>query len=192
MLFRRMAKKRSKGWGDVLVHQLIEDGKVKIEDTAPGVRFAVRTLKQRSPGGPALEIPSRDLFPSPKIELRLTVLGPPRTKKNSSRVFPGAKFPIVLPSKQYCVWEKAAKKQVPAQFSGPAIARPVNVRAIIFRERRTGDLVNYMQAVADMLQSAGVLIDDKWVTGWDGSRLAKDAANPRVEIEITSMSEDPE
>ena len=37
------------------------------------------------------------------------------------------------------------------------------------------------------LEEAGVVTDDMWIRGWDGSRLDKDAKNPRVEIQIEAM-----
>jgi Holliday junction resolvase RusA-like endonuclease len=121
--------------------------------------------------------------------VRLVIHGAPRTKKNSPRMArnkkTGASFP--LPSASYENWEQRAIWQVKQQHRGPCIDCPVEVTATIYRERAVGDLINYLQAVADMLQEAGVLTDDKWVMSWDGSRLDKDAANPRVEIAIEVM-----
>jgi Holliday junction resolvase RusA-like endonuclease len=44
-----------------------------------------------------------------------------------------------------------------------------------------------MQALADTLEAAGVVPDDKYIAAWDGSRLLKDAADPRVEVTLTPM-----
>lgn len=61
---------------------------------------------------------------------------------------------------------------------------PIQVSATFFREKNTGDLVNYMQALADGLQKAKVIEDDCLIISWDGSRLAKDATNPRIELTL--------
>jgi Holliday junction resolvase RusA-like endonuclease len=50
-----------------------------------------------------------------------------------------------------------------------------------------GDLIGYLQAIADAMENIGILSNDKWVMGWDGSRLALDRDRPRVEIQITPL-----
>src|ERR1017187_7823878 len=64
----------------------------------------------------------------------------------------------------------------------------VNVCALIYRARAVGDLDNYLHAVGDALQKAGVLANDKQIEGWDHSRKLIDRECPRVEIEITPLS----
>jgi len=32
-----------------------------------------------------------------------------------------------------------------------------------------------------------VVADDKWIKQWDGSRLAKDAGRPRIEVTLTAI-----
>lgn len=131
--------------------------------------------------------------------------GAPRTKKNSQRIITipakGAHrchacghlkgFPKVLPSEAYEAWEAAALREImtikPRLGIDLPITGPVSVEALIYRERDVGDLSNYLEAVADMLQAAGVLKDDKQIEDWDGSRRRKDAANPRVEVFITLL-----
>lgn len=61
------------------------------------------------------------------------------------------------------------------------------MKASFFRERSVGDLVNYLQALADALQEAGVVADDRLIASWDGSRLHKDSARPRIELEIAPL-----
>lgn len=121
----------------------------------------------------------------------MVILGAPRTKKNHSRIVRGpGGFPILVPSKEYKAWEKVAVLQMKVQWREQPIARACQVRARVFRERATGDLVNYLGAIADALQVANVVVDDKWIVSWDGSRLLKDAKRPRVELEITPFAED--
>ena len=67
------------------------------------------------------------------------------------------------------------------------IDTPVSVAAVFFRDRSVGDLVSYMQALADALEKASVITNDRLIVSWDGSRLAKDAQRPRVELVIVSL-----
>lgn len=82
------------------------------------------------------------------------------------------------------------------------IVGDIAVRATFYRDRSSGDLLGYEQALADFLQEpiyrmdkktgkpkiardgAGVIRDDVQIVSWDGSRLMKDAANPRIEVAI--------
>ena len=52
-------------------------------------------------------------------------------------------------------------------------------------DRRVPDLINLLQATADILEKARVIEDDKNIISFDGSRIiGVDKENPRVEIEI--------
>lgn len=134
--------------------------------------------------------------------------GAPRSKKNSPRVVnigPMCRtcgkrggFPKVLPSLAYEEWEAAALREcmmikpklIAAGIELP-ILHPVGVEALIYRDRNVGDLSNFLEAIGDMLQAAGIIQDDKQIEDWDGSRRLKDAANPRVEIFISILEEIP-
>ena len=54
------------------------------------------------------------------------------------------------------------------------------------------DLSNLYEGVQDLLVECGVLDDDNWhiVDNHDGSRVEKDAANPRTEITIIPLDKD--
>ncbi len=67
------------------------------------------------------------------------------------------------------------------------LAQPLNCAAIFYRDANRGDAVGYYQGLADALESAGVLSNDKWIMQWDGSRLAKDAKRPRIEVTLTAL-----
>ena len=67
------------------------------------------------------------------------------------------------------------------------LAQPLNCAAIFYREKNIGDAVGYYQALADALESSGIVSDDKWITQWDGSRLAKDATRSRIEVTLTAI-----
>lgn len=99
------------------------------------------------------------------------------------------KFKKIVPSKQYLEWRDGVVPQMVAQQRGrPSIAEPVNVRAVVYRDALRGDLIGFLQGIADAMQEAKVLVDDELICGWDGSRLAKDATNPRVEIWIEKLA----
>ena len=121
----------------------------------------------------------------------ITLLGPPRTKKNHQRILRGAGGkPTIAQSKEYTQYEKDCLRQLHPP-SRP-LAGPVNVRCLYYMPtRRRVDLTNLLEATDDILVRAGVLADDcaAVVAGHDGSRVLLDRKRPRVEIEITGMEE---
>jgi len=129
--------------------------------------------------------------------VRITIVATPRTKKNSPRVlFLGERcalchrgaLPLVKPSLAY---EDFAAQVVPslkrAWGDRAPLCAPVRVAAVVYRDAARGDLIGYLQALADLLQEAGVVADDKWITCWDGSRMDKDATRPRIELVIEKL-----
>lgn len=136
------------------------------------------------------------------------VYGPPRTKKTSNRIYqvpkkggrkcfgcgqwrPGESFTKIMPSEQYELWEADAlsqmigiKMKLGARGVRLPIAGLVSIEALIYRDADQGDVAGFHQAIGDMLQAAGVLLNDKQIEDWDGTRRLKDRANPRVEISI--------
>ncbi len=122
------------------------------------------------------------------MNLRLYIPVTPRTKKTSNRVMRFGKFNKVMPSEAFIDFQNAALPHLVEQFRPrESIATPVNVRATFYRDANRGDLVGYMTALADVLERAGVVANDKWIMGWDGTRLDKDAARPRVELVIEGL-----
>jgi hypothetical protein len=118
--------------------------------------------------------------------MTVVVNGAPRTKKNHGRVERRGKRIVHLPSLAFTKWEAIAKPQLRLAWAEyQPIEWPVNVRAHFYRDALTGDAVGYYQALADVLQAACVVTDDKYIVSWDGSRLLKDAERPRVELVIT-------
>lgn len=140
-------------------------------------------------------------------ELRITFEGAPRTKKNHGRVVHARGRPLHLPSEAYSAWCDAASPRITAAmrriFAGDIgalvagvdvkcntrlrgfIDYPVNCAALFYRDANRGDAVGYYQGLADLLEAAGVVKNDKWIVSWDGSRLFKDAARPRVELMLS-------
>lgn len=132
-------------------------------------------------------------------ELRFTIPGDPRTKKNSSRIlYKGARCPVckkgtpfVKPSESYETYEAASLWQLRCRREKP-IDQAVNVKCLYYMEtQRAVDLNNLLEATCDILVKAHVLADDnsRIVAGHDGSRVLYDKGNPRVEITITAMGD---
>ncbi len=159
---------------------------------------------------------SESQHPTPTTpgQIAFSILAPPRTKKNSpiptpARTKDGRPFVRILPSAAYRKWLKSAIQQSPAIRSRLAragvqlpIRGTVAVRALVYRESRTGDLLGYLDAISDALQmplanrhgkttreGMGIIADDRLVVSWDGSRLLRDPACPRVEVQIEVVEE---
>jgi Holliday junction resolvase RusA-like endonuclease len=125
------------------------------------------------------------------LPAKLIIFGAPRTKKNHSRVVRAGRRLRLLPSAAHERWARSAIPQLRSQWHAPPLVTPVAVKATFYRERNVGDLVNYLQALADALEAAGVVANDRLIASWDGSRLLKDAASPRIEVEITTERGEP-
>jgi hypothetical protein len=94
--------------------------------------------------------------------------------------------PKLLPSQAYRDWEAAAIKGVLPELEPLRKYFPINyschLLAKVYRERDAGDWCGYMQGIGDFLEDIGVLEDDVLLRSFDGSRLLKDAENPRIEL----------
>lgn len=132
------------------------------------------------------------------MEIAFTITGAPRTKKNSTKRIwrrdknTGRNRPYHVQSDAHQLWAEGAKYKIQlacAKAGWIPRSCPVHVRATFYRERAVGDLINFEQALADVLQGgARVVTDDKWIVSWDGSRLAKDAARPRIEVVVREVA----
>ena len=143
------------------------------------------------PKRPPKPAPAFTLQPGESITFVLSVV--PRTKKNSrthvrKRAKTGNMITVPLPSdayremeKQICGW--AVVRGIALAY----LAQPLNCCAIFYREKNIGDAVGYYQGLADALESAGVVSDDKWIKRWWGSDLAKDGKRPRIEVTLTAI-----
>jgi len=116
----------------------------------------------------------------------------PRTKKNSQSIVTTGGRPRLIQSKAYRQWEKEAK----LVYIKPTHTRKqktidyqVHCKALVYREKNVGDLINYLQAIADFLEKREVLENDILIKSWDGSRSLKDRDNPRVEVTLTLFEE---
>jgi hypothetical protein len=118
--------------------------------------------------------------------IQLVIPGPPRTKKNHNQLVTTHGRMRVLPSKAWRDWRDVAVLFLRQQWvRKPPISWPANCAALFYRERAIGDAVGYYQGLADILEEAGVVENDKWIESWDGSRLMKDAVKPRVEVTLS-------
>jgi len=146
--------------------------------------------------------PAFTLRPGESISFVLPVV--PRTKKNSrthvrKRAKTGNMITVPLPSGAYREMEGqivvfVARRQLrlaafpfPVSMQALRLEQPINCAAIFYRDADRGDSVGYYQGLADALEAAGVVADDKWIKQWDGSRLAKDASRPRIEVTLTAL-----
>ena len=115
----------------------------------------------------------------------------PTTKKNSGQIVMVGKFPRIFPSKKYREFNLAAQRElvlIRRRLESP-IDVPVNCAALFYRQTNIGDLVGYLQAIADTMEEAGIVTNDRLVTQWDGSRLLKDQHRPRIEVTLTTLAE---
>lgn len=145
-------------------------------------------------------------------ELLITLPGALRTKKTGQLLLTKP-FPRLIPGEPYREWFKNIMTYGPlireqARKAGVElpIKTPVQVFALIYRDALRGDLIGYLESVADALQQPawskpvpgkkvkqirdglGVIVDDNLICSWDGSRLMLDRAAPRVELVITPMA----
>ena len=123
---------------------------------------------------------------------KLTLKGRPITKKNSQQIVltkTGRRY--VIQSKQYlkyekeCLWEIIAQRHLHPEISD-TITSKINLQALYYMpDKRTPDLLNLLQATADILEKARVIDNDKDIVSFDGSKIMGiDKKNPRVEIKM--------
>lgn len=133
--------------------------------------------------------------------VRFVISLAPITKKNSQQIiYLGPKCPrcgrgskvCPLPSAKYRQYEREAYKYMPPDTD--TIDYPVNIQAIYYMPtRRRVDLMNLHEALHDVLVKYQVIADDNSniVASTDGSRVRYDKNNPRTEIEITEVADEP-
>lgn len=118
--------------------------------------------------------------------------GAPRTKGDHARIVRAGSRMRLIQSRQSMAWADSAVVQLLGQLRGmkrPLFITPVNMRALVYRDRAVGDLTNYCKNIEDALEKAGVILNDKLIHGHDGTRLLVDRKRPRVEIQLEEMSD---
>ena len=104
---------------------------------------------------------------------------------------------MLIQSQGYLDYESEAVAQLEkikkSQKIKEPFSQPLNLKCIYYRgDRRRCDLLNLLNATADILVKAKILEDDNYkiVVSTDGSRVFYDKNNPRVEIEIEELKEE--
>ena len=123
--------------------------------------------------------------------MTLTILGDPKTKKNSQRLIRVGARTVPIYSQAYEQYRDDFIRQIRGHMKR-LIAFPVNVQCLYYmRTKRKVDLVNLIEATNDLLVDSQVLLDDNSgiIVSHDGSRVKYDKSNPRVEITITEVFE---
>jgi Holliday junction resolvase RusA-like endonuclease len=118
---------------------------------------------------------------------KLTLAGRPITKKNSQSFVTlknGRKFLLQKPA--YLQYEKECLWQIKAQYKGEMITSKISLQVHYYMpDKRVPDLINLLQATADILEKAMVIDNDKNIISLDGSAIIGiDKINPRCEITI--------
>lgn len=129
---------------------------------------------------------------APVLPVRLTLAGTPRTKKNGETMTKVGTRTMLVPSAAYRGWEREAVPALVDAWKRGPIVGPVNVAATIYRERAGGDAANYYNAIADILEEAGVVVNDALVVSWDRTRMFVDKQRPRVELLLVPVGADME
>ncbi len=134
--------------------------------------------------------------------IQFTIPLAPISKKNSQRIMyrwlrdkkngRQKRAPYIAPSEAFENYQQSALWFVP---KGKLINTPVNVKCLFYMpDRRKVDLTNLLEAVDDIMVTAGLLADDNYtvVESHDGSRVLYDKARPRTEVYITLSERDDE
>ncbi|MBS1722423.1 MAG: hypothetical protein JSS66_05390 [Armatimonadetes bacterium] len=141
------------------------------------------------------EVTAAELTPDGTVLCSFTINAKPVTKKTHSQAVFRKGPARVLPSPQYAYFEKCAERDCREawELQGyPPMDFGVAVIIRVFTETwQVGDHAGYLQAVGDVLQFWGVLLDDKFIQWqqrpgehWFGG---KDPDNARFEIEVQRM-----
>ena len=131
-------------------------------------------------------------------EIKYTIKGDPRTKKNHSMIAgSGKRCPVCHKFEKIWVRQGHAHDEYTELAKWqlrPIPPRPiecmVNVKCLFYMQtRRKVDQLNLLATVDDLLVEMKILADDscRIVAGHDGSRVFYDKENPRTEIIITKI-----
>ena len=115
----------------------------------------------------------------------ITLIGRPITKKNHQQmVVAGNGRKFLIQSKAYRQYEKDCLKQLMYLYKGKTITGQLSMKALYYMPTKARpDLLNLLQATADIIEKAKVIENDKNIYSFDGSRImGVDKLNPRVEI----------
>lgn len=134
-----------------------------------------------------IEIMSREdlekLYPRKPI-ITLTIPGRVISLKNSKRIVCRGRYPKLLPSERYVEWEANAMAALKRSFKGQLVDYPCELHARFYFANHSAesDLSNCIQGPEDVLQTLGILADDKLIMRIVSEKFFGES--PRVEIEI--------
>lgn len=117
--------------------------------------------------------------------LRLELPFPPRTKKNHGQAF-GIKQSQGYIRFKTQVIDHVARMATTLKLPLPADV-PYNAAALFYVDNDAADTVGLMQGLADALQDAGVLPNDRQLRTWNGTDQWLDKTRPRVEVTLTPI-----
>jgi hypothetical protein len=117
--------------------------------------------------------------------LSLTIMGAPRTKKTHNRIILVKGGRPQTAQDRHAVrglGELGERRHAAHRHADcdahrsrcPLPDRAYNCAAIFYRDANRGDAVGYYQGLADVLEKAQVVTNDKYITQWDGSRMLID------------------
>lgn len=117
--------------------------------------------------------------------IKLIVPGKAMILKNHKRIFGRGRRKIVLPSERYLAWEKEAMLHVARQMTVSGINHPVFVDYKFYLKNFQGepDASNLVEGIQDVLQKAGVLVNDKLVRKFTAEKIFGEG-DARTELEI--------
>jgi len=121
--------------------------------------------------------------------VKLIWTGRPITKKNHSQIVMRGKYPKLLPSKQFLLYQTEVGWQIKSHQE-VKIDYPCNIKCVYYMPtKHRVDLVNLLSATMDILVHYEVLTDDNSniASSHDGSRVHYDKGNGRVEITIEKL-----
>jgi len=119
-------------------------------------------------------------------EYKITLTGIPPSKKNSKIIVCRGKRPLLIPSEAYRNWHEEKSWEL-TQFNLPKNIEICSIEAIFYPDtKRSADLSNKFESLADLLVDNEILKDDNWFVVKDiHLRVGEiDKENPRTEIKI--------
>ena len=130
------------------------------------------------------------------MAIKFTILGDPRTKKNSMQIVKhGSRYSLVQNARYKAYEREFIRQALSLGVYGKCLSMPLEITCKYYREtKRRVDLTNLLACTDDCLTKAKIIDDDNYkiVVSHDGSRVYFDKENPRVEIEIKEIEYDTE
>ncbi len=125
-----------------------------------------------------------------------TILGRPASKKNNrehvERINPhnGRAYVMPVPNPAFRKWQRGATTRLFYLCGGklPAWEVPMLLSATFYEHpTQRGDLFGYLDALADAMQHAKLIKNDRFIRSTGNCAVLRDAANPRVEFTLSAL-----